>query len=180
MNHPAEEPVDYNVPARVEPDEGDKPELTFMGLATTSGPLKYSDPAFIALDDGAGGTHFMPVSDDELRKLITDAQDYDPESTRCYDCKNMAVDDCWLTGWFDNCGIDELLVGSLEVTVDATWGGDHPRVEIVEAAQPPNVLTPDEARLLAKALGRSTTVHETRFDPLIDRLSTYADEGGHS
>jgi hypothetical protein len=71
---PVVEP-DYNVPARVEPDEGG-PELTFFGLATTVGPQKYTLPASVAVDDGSGRMHFLSVSDDDLRKLIADGQDY--------------------------------------------------------------------------------------------------------
>jgi hypothetical protein len=74
----------------------------------------------------------------------------DPESTRCYDCKNMAVDDCWLTGWFDNCGIDELLTGSVELPVAATWEGDHPRVEIVPDTPASPVLGDEERERLRK------------------------------
>jgi hypothetical protein len=68
---------DYNVPAYVEPDEGDpSPKLTFFGLTTTSGPQKYRVPASIAVDGGEGRMHFLPLSDNDLRKLIVDGQTY--------------------------------------------------------------------------------------------------------
>lgn len=58
----------------------------------------------------------------------------DPKAKRCYDCKDMAAEGCWLEGWFDNLDYDELLHGKVTLPIDATWDGDHP---VVTVLQPP-------------------------------------------
>jgi hypothetical protein len=56
----------------------------------------------------------------------------DPESTPCYDCRDMNPDECWVKTWFDNVSPEELLHGTVEVEIDATWDGDHMIARIVE------------------------------------------------
>lgn len=57
----------------------------------------------------------------------------DEESKGCYDCKGRTVepDTCWLSGWFADYSVDEILVGSIEVPVAAYMNGEYLRARIV-------------------------------------------------
>lgn len=62
----------------------------------------------------------------------------EPESEPCYDCGDAETwrDECWLKTWFDDLTADELLHGTIEFPVTATWDGDHPLVEIESPSDP--------------------------------------------
>jgi hypothetical protein len=56
----------------------------------------------------------------------------DTENEGCYDCKGRTVepDTCWLSGWFDDYTVSEILVGSVEVPVAAFIERDYLRARI--------------------------------------------------
>lgn len=59
----------------------------------------------------------------------------DPETEPCYDCKGpQPIDECWLTGWFDNLHPEDLLQGKVEFTVPvvAGWDMDHPVITLLD------------------------------------------------
>jgi hypothetical protein len=72
-------------------------------------------------------------------------RDYaDPEATRCYDCKDADPDECWIKTWFDNESAEDLLHGSVEISIDAEWDMDHLVARIVDPALASEG-TPEEA-----------------------------------
>jgi hypothetical protein len=65
--------------------------------------------------------------------------DPDPDSKPCYDCPDdpeKAASECWVQGWFDDSTPDELLHGSVELTVRPVWEFDHCELHITGAAMP--------------------------------------------
>jgi hypothetical protein len=80
----------------------------------------------------------------------------DPEAKRCYDCKDMKPEGCWLDGWFENLEADELLRGKVTVPIDAKWDCDHPIITITTPPPPAPVVgeAPDAVELLARELWR--------------------------
>lgn len=61
----------------------------------------------------------------------------DPDAKRCYDCRDMAAEGCWLQGWFDNLDYGELLHGTVTLPIDAEWDGDHPKITVSQPPQHP-------------------------------------------
>ena len=57
----------------------------------------------------------------------------DPEGEGCYDCKGRTVEpgSCWLSGWFDDYSVGEILIGSVEVPVAAYIDGEYLRARIL-------------------------------------------------
>lgn len=78
----------------------------------------------------------------------------DPDTKRCYDCEGMESEGCWLQGWFDNLGADELLHGKVTVPFDAEWDQDHPIITIRQPVpQPPQVgLSAEERERLVRVV----------------------------
>ncbi len=63
----------------------------------------------------------------------------DTETEPCYDCKPPIPDsyrECWVQGWFDNLTAEELLSGSIELSVDPEWRHDSCLLHIVDAKIP--------------------------------------------
>lgn len=52
------------------------------------------------------------------------------DSKRCEVCEEINVDECWLTGWFDNLEPEDLLRGEIELPIDAEWDGDYPIIHL--------------------------------------------------
>ena len=61
----------------------------------------------------------------------------DPESTRCYDCKDEKPGECWVQGWFDNLSVDELFHGMIEVAFEPDWDGEAMTARIISAEARP-------------------------------------------